>query len=72
MTDSKLPIGLRKWAPVILVLDDCRDTDEGIWIHLKTGWCNPIEECHTVREDTLEETIAAMRCVERCDCPDCQ
>ena len=71
MDAKKLPRGLRKWGHIIVGYHDCRASDEGVWVHLADGWRNPIEECHTVREDTLEESIAAMRCVERCTCDDC-
>tara|TARA_R110000868_G_scaffold392003_1_gene662474 strand:+ start:639 stop:860 length:222 start_codon:yes stop_codon:yes gene_type:complete len=71
MNTKKLPKELRKWASIIVGYHDCRSSDEGVWVHLAEGWCNPIEECHMVREDTMEETIAAMQCVERCTCDYC-
>jgi hypothetical protein len=72
MTTLQLPKGLRKWSAIIVDYEDRRESDDGVWVHLASGWRCSITESHSVAEDTLAEAIKSMRCVERCTCSWCK
>lgn len=72
---SSLPRSLQLFCArnqnLIDEVSDERDTDDGIWIFLKYGWCFD-NSCHIVHEDTARAIIQAFKSVRACSCPECE
>lgn len=67
-----LPKSLRRFEDKIESIEDLRSSDEGFWVHLKTGWINTMDSTHSVHEDTITDCVREMRFVEQCNGDCCQ
>lgn len=54
-----LPRQLKRHAKYIAEVIDERGSDEGIWVHLRSGWCSE-PGTHVIHEDTFAECAAQM------------
>lgn len=71
MQKSKLPKPLRKYADKISDVSDERDSGDGYWVYLASGWRDDEGETHCIHEDTPTKCAALMPHIQKCVAPDC-
>ena len=51
-------------------VSDERNNQDGIWVYMKNGYCNSLDETHCLHEDSVKEIVKAFRWIEPCakDC----
>lgn len=65
--DSLSPKHLNKIDGV----EDYRDSEDGFWIHLKSGWSTS-NNTHSIHENTISECVSYLKVVKPCNCSECQ
>jgi hypothetical protein len=61
-----LPKCLRKYADKIREVSDERDSDDGYWVYLASGYRDDEGETHCIHEDTPTECAAKMKYITKC------
>lgn len=61
--------------PRVQDVTDERWTDDGIWIHLKSGFADhdhdPLQPVHAIHEWTVGDAAMRLRGVKPCNCREC-
>lgn len=54
------------------VSDAWNEGEDGYWVLLKNGYCDPLTECHAVHEWTIKDLKVAFKSIKPCTCVDCR